>query len=93
MAALLFDNAIAACGQVVDSALAERVETGLKEGPRTRPRYTLAQLLDPLFRLLPPEIKPAPAANPLQSFLDLVGQPRSGVRAYRYVAPSPTQTS
>lgn len=45
-------------GSVIDGAAQETYNAGDKKAPDYKPRYTMAQLLDPKFRL------PAPGAAP-----------------------------
>ena len=50
-AAYQLDNAVAYAGIAIENALAERVNDGTDEAPAWRERYTLAQVLEPEFRL------------------------------------------
>lgn len=92
MAAFLFDAAITACGITIDNALAERVNKGTPKEPKWEAKYTLHQILDPLFRLPaplpPPKMQVSPLANGgLAAILAMAGQPGSGVKKWEYVGP------
>lgn len=90
MGAFLFDSAIHACGLTVENALTERVNTGTQDRPKMEARYTIHQLLDPLFRLPRPQpVKPlTQQPNGLALLMAMAGQPGSGVKRYEYVKPS-----
>lgn len=93
MAAYLFDAAITACGIAVDNALTERVNNGSVKEPKWETKYTLHQILDPVFRLPepPPPPKVLPQAQQPTGFsvlLALAGQPGSNVKRWEYVKPS-----
>lgn len=54
----LADNAVTFFGLTIENALAERVNKGSEKEPKWEDKYTLAQLLDPAFRLpRPPTAK------------------------------------
>lgn len=53
-AALQFDNAIVFVGTVIDNASQEQTNRGSEKDPKWGPKYTLAQLLDPEFKLPAP---------------------------------------
>lgn len=82
------DGAVMWFGITIENALNERVNKGTKEKPKWEARYTLTQLLDPVFRLprLLPEPK-QPAQDGFALLLALAGQPNSGVKRYEYVKP------
>lgn len=95
MAAFLVDAAITACGITIDNALAERVNKGTPKEPKWEAKYTLHQILDPLFRLPaplpPPKLQAPPLTNGgLAAILAMAGQPNSGVKLYKYVPPEAT---
>lgn len=76
-------------GITIENALGERVNIGTPKEPKWEARYTLAQLLDPLFKLPKPEPVKKPAQlNGLGLLLALAGQPGSNVKKYEYVKPS-----
>ena len=54
-AALQFDNAITYAGTVIENALQEYKEVGQGKTKKMELKYTLAQLLDPKFRLPKPK--------------------------------------
>lgn len=96
-AAYQFDNAVNFFGVTVENALQERDEIGMGTDVKYRERYTLAQLLEPNFRLPRPAAgKPGRGGSPahsaqagsgLATILSLAGQPRSGVKKFVYVGP------
>lgn len=47
----LADNAVTFFGVTIENSLAERVNNGSEKEPKWEDKYTLAQLLDPAFRL------------------------------------------
>lgn len=51
LAAYQFDNAVLFAGLTIENASQEREECGPDNARQSRPKYTLAQLLDPDFRL------------------------------------------
>lgn len=51
LAAYQFDQAVLFVGTVIENAANEREEVGPKDAREWRNKYTLAQLLDPAFRL------------------------------------------
>lgn len=51
LAAYQFDNAVMMLGLTLENALQEREEYGPEKARQSRPKYTLARLLDPGFRL------------------------------------------
>lgn len=50
-AALQFDNAVTLVGAAIENAAQEMEQRGGDDKPRWEPKYTMAQLLDPAFRL------------------------------------------
>lgn len=85
------DNAVIWFGMTVENALQERVNEGSEEKPKWEAKYTLGQLLDPLFRMPKPEPAPKPkraAQSGFAAMMALASQAGSGVKAYKYVKPS-----
>lgn len=93
IAAFLFDAAIHACGVTVEYALQERVNRSTEKQPKWEPRYQLAQLLDPAFRLPRPTPAPKPkAVDPWaeghRMLMDMTKNPRSRVKLWHATAPN-----
>lgn len=87
LAAFCFDAAIWSCGNVVDNALAERVELMVNGHKEYRPKYTLPQLLAPDFRLPTPQrevMKVQVAPSGFAALLAMAKQAGSGVRMWEY---------
>jgi len=61
LTAYLLDGAVVTFGTIVENTLQEMVETGSDASKRSKPRWTLGQLLDPTFKL--PREGMTPAAN------------------------------
>lgn len=86
-AAWMLDNAVTWFGITIENALEERV----KVGAEYQPKYSLARLLSPGFKIPPPpretpeEVKLA--ENPWAPFLTWAGKPGSGVHRWVYVPP------
>ncbi len=59
-AALQLDNAVIMVGTAIENAAQEQEQVGPDDKPRWQPRYTMAQLLDPEFRLPLPDMSDAP---------------------------------
>jgi hypothetical protein len=94
LTAYQFDAAVTHFGTLIENALHETVKVGSGNNVEYKPKYRLSLLLDPRFRLPRPAPEPTMVEqNPWQPLLDLVGQPRSGVRAYKYVGPLPEKPS
>lgn len=53
-AALQFDNAVGFVGVVLENASQEQHNVGTEKQPKWEPKYSMAQLLDPEFRLPAP---------------------------------------
>lgn len=66
-AALQFDNAVTLVGITLENAANELHEVGMGKHKKMAPKYTLAQLLEPDFRL------PAPKSKAQTSIDDLAG--------------------
>jgi hypothetical protein len=90
IAAWCVDGTVLWFGLTIENALLERINRGTKEHPKMEPRYTLAQLLDPDFRL--PRPLPQPKTSQQQDgfamLLAMASQPGSGVKRWEYVKPS-----
>lgn len=93
LAAFLFDAAVLACGLTVEAALSERVNKGTEKQAKWEARYTLAQLLDPIFRLPRPE--PAgkakasdPNADGFKTLMQMAQNPRSRVKLWHATTPN-----
>lgn len=89
----MFDSAVTYFGVAIENALAETVETTIRDGKNSRtsskPKYTLSQLLDPAFRLPNPQAVAKPAqGDGLAWMMALARQPNSGVKAWAYVDPA-----
>jgi len=93
IAAWCVDGCVLWFGMTVENALLERVNKGSQKEPKWEARYSLAQLLDPDFRLP----RPLPQSKPytkagmndgLAAILAMAGQPGSGVKMWEYVKPS-----
>lgn len=94
LTAYLFDACVTHFGLTITNTLQETYKVQVGKHTEHKSRYRLEQLLDPRFKL--PRAGPEKAtseANPWQPFIDLVGKPRTGVKAYRYVGPEPKQAS
>lgn len=87
------DDAVLWFGLTIENLLAERREVQVGKIKQSQKVYTLEQLLDNDFRPPRPQAAPRIQVNPWQPLLDLVGKPRGGVKAYKYVGPMPTQPS
>lgn len=81
LAAYLFDACVVLFGLIIENALAERVQVGVKPNVEYKPKYSLAQLLDPSFRL-PQPVQPK-QTNGLSALLAMAGRKGSGVRLWQ----------
>lgn len=87
LAAWMLDNAVTWFGITIENALAERVKVQSGKGQfDSIPKYTLARLLSPEFKL------PRPAAehtssSPFAALFGQVGKKGGLVKRYVYVAP------
>jgi hypothetical protein len=84
------DSTVLWFGITVENALLERVNTGTEKEAKWEAKYTLEELLDPLFRMprpLPQPKRMPQEQNPWAPLLALAGKPGSGVKWYRYVGP------
>ena len=73
-----FDSAVTLLGNTVESALMERKEVGMGKHKRLEQKYTLAQLLNPDFRL-PRENGPG-GDDPVGTLKSLEGK---GVKVFK----------
>jgi hypothetical protein len=84
----MLDTAVTLFGVTIENALNERVKVVVGSETRSEPRYSLARLLDPLFRLPRPVDRPVDNNyNPWAPLMAWIGKPRSGVKRYRYEKP------
>lgn len=82
----MLDNAVTWFGITIENALAERVKVGMGDNIKYEPKYSLARLLLPEFKLPRPDpVKNSD--NPFASFLPLIGKRGTGVKRYMYVPP------
>lgn len=87
VAAWCLDGAVLWFGTTLENALAERVNQGDAKDPRWENKYTLAQLLDPSFRLPRPQpVKPQSASGGFGALLAMAKQKGSGVKLWKTVA-------
>lgn len=73
-------------GVIIENALQEERNEGTRKKPHMVKTYTLAQLLDPTFKLP----RPKPPVKPLsgiKALMAMTGASGGGVRAYQYVGP------
>ena len=89
IAAWCVDNTVLWFGTTIENALLERVNRGTQKDPKMEPRYTLSELLDPLFRLFKPLPAPRKAQGQGNSGLAALlamarTGARSGVKRYEY---------
>lgn len=67
-------------GLAIEAALHEMEETGTGQHKKSRPKYTLAQLLEPGFFLPSPEDRKAAG---VASLLAMANKPGSGVKMFK----------
>ena len=77
--ALQFDQAVALVGITIENAAQEQTNTGTDKQPKYENKYSMAQLLDPDFRLPSPE--QSKKMDGLQA-LKALGK-RGGVKTYK----------
>lgn len=88
LAAWMLDSAVTWFGITIENALQESVKVVMGSNIEYKPRYTLALLLNPAFKL--PMPLPSPQeSSPFAAFGAWVGKKRSGVKRYRYKPPEP----
>lgn len=85
LAQWMFDTAVTWFGITIENALAERVKVVMGKETTFKPKYTLARLLNPAFRLPKPLPEPEESQNPWAPFLAWMGKRGSGVKRYKYV--------
>lgn len=89
LAAWCVDDAVMWFGLTVENTLVERVNTGTEKEPKWEAKYTLAELLDPLFRVPTPQpVVPRKPVNGLAALMALAGKKGSGVKLWRAIEPS-----
>lgn len=86
IAAWMLDSAVTWFGITIENALSERVEVKMGTNVEYRPRYTLARLLSPSFKLPRPAIQQD--GDPLNILKMWASKKRSGIKRYMYVPPS-----
>jgi hypothetical protein len=74
------DNAVLTFGLIIENALVERINHGTDNQPRWEPRYTLAQLLDPSFKLPRPYVQKPQSG--LGALLAMAQRKGSGVKLW-----------
>lgn len=87
IAAWMLDSAVTWFGITIENALAERVKVTMGKEVHFNPKYTLARLLTPGFKL--PKVAETEEynSNPWSPLLAWAGKRNSGVRWYKYVPP------
>lgn len=86
VAAWMFNTAVVWFGTTIENALAERVKVKMGTEVQYNPRYTLAKLLNPAFKLPRPLPTVADNPNPWAALAAWAGKANSGVKRYKYVA-------
>lgn len=86
LAAWMLDTAVTTFGIIIENALQERVKVTMGKDVQFKPRYTLARLLNPSYRLPKPEPLPEDNPDPWAAFKAFLGKPNSHVKRYKYVA-------
>lgn len=91
LARWMFNSAVTWFGITIENALTERVEYRENGKAKYRPKYTLARLLHPLFRLPKPiaELSAKGDLNPWSPLMAWAGKKGGQVKKYRYVGPVP----
>lgn len=89
LAQWMFDEAVTWFGITIENALEERVKVTMGKEVEYKPKYTLARLLHPQFRLPKPAPVVEKAPNPWEPLLAWAGKKGSGVRRWKYVPPEP----
>lgn len=86
LAAWMFDTAVTWLGHTIENALEERVKVTVGKQVEYRPKYSLAKLLHPSFRLPRPLPTEADNPNPWAELMAWAGKRNSGIKKYKYVA-------
>lgn len=89
----MFDTAVTWFGITIENALEERVKVNLGKEVQYKPKYTLARLLNPMFKLPKPVQVPEESPNPWAPLLSLIGKKNSGVRRWKYTGPEADTSS
>lgn len=87
LAAWMLDNAVTWFGITIENALEERVKVVIGASIEYKPRYTLALLLNPGFKLYKPKETPQ-NTNPFAPLMAWIGKRNSGVKMWKYVPPA-----
>lgn len=87
LAAWMLDSAVTWFGITIENALGERVKVGRGANVEYQPRYTLARLLHPQFKLPKPPPEPEINLNPFAPFMSWVGKGGGMVKKFAYVPP------
>lgn len=92
IAAWCVDGAVMWFGITMENALAERNEVTVNGRKEYRPKYSLAQLLEPTFKLPKPQreiVRKPQAPSGFAALLAMAKQgPSSGIKLWEYVKPS-----
>jgi hypothetical protein len=83
----MFNTCITWFGTTIENALAERVKVGVGANEKSVPRYTLARLLHPQFKLIAPQRQVQDDPNPWAELMSWAGKRGSGINKYRYQKP------
>jgi hypothetical protein len=84
----MFDAAVTWFGITIENALHERVEIKVGNVTKSNPKYPLARLLHPSFRLPRPVVQPENDPNPWAVFFGWAGKKNSMMKRYAYVKPA-----
>jgi hypothetical protein len=89
LAAWMLDSAVTWFGITIENALSERVKVGVGANAESRPKYTLARLLDQDFKLPRPadSAEIASGTNVWSPLLSWAGRKNSGVKWWKYNKP------
>jgi len=83
----MFNTCITWFGTTIENALAERVKVGVGANVEFKPRYTLARLLHPQFKLPAPSRAVQDDPNPWAELMSWAGRRGSNINKYRYQKP------
>lgn len=89
----LGDNAVTWFGITMENALKEEVPVGDPKKGRTRPKYTLEELLEDDFKLPRPPTKLEKRQQGAMNLLQLAQDPKSGVKLWRELRPEEKQAN